>query len=84
MVENVPLARALAKSMKIGQAIPIEHYQAVAEVLAALYNTKRGNKHVLPDLHLLLSIAPRPLRPMPPSTNAVAVTLPTPNCCRVS
>ena len=41
MVENVPLARALAKSMKIGQAIPIEHYQAVAEVLAALYKTKR-------------------------------------------
>ena len=38
MVENVPLARALAKTLKVGQAIPIEHYQAVAEILAALYN----------------------------------------------
>jgi flagellar biosynthetic protein FlhB len=41
MIENVPLARALAKAVKVGQAIPIEHYQAVAEILAALYQTKQ-------------------------------------------
>ena len=34
MVENPPLARALYKNAEIGEAIPMEFYQAVAEVLA--------------------------------------------------
>ena len=37
MVENVPLARALAKKMQIGQEIGDEFYQAVAEVLSYIY-----------------------------------------------
>ncbi len=37
MVENVPLARALAKQIKVGQEIPDEFYQAVAEVLSYIY-----------------------------------------------
>ncbi|MGZ3722951.1 MAG: flagellar biosynthesis protein FlhB, partial [Bdellovibrionales bacterium] len=36
-VENVPLARAMFKTMKIGQAIPRELYTAVAEVLSYVY-----------------------------------------------
>ena len=36
-VENVPLARALHKSVKVGQFIPRSLYQAVAEVLAYIY-----------------------------------------------
>lgn len=39
-VENVPLARTLYKSVKIGQSIPRNLYQAVAEVLAYVYKLK--------------------------------------------
>jgi flagellar biosynthesis protein FlhB len=41
IVENVPLARALAKRVKVGRAIPIDLYAAVAEVLAFVYRLKR-------------------------------------------
>lgn len=44
MVENVPLARALYKTVKIGQAIPKTLYQAVAEVLAYIYKMKGRRK----------------------------------------
>ncbi len=39
-VENVPLARALFKSVKLGQIIPKNLFQAVAEVLAYVYKLK--------------------------------------------
>ncbi|MCM2277224.1 MAG: flagellar biosynthesis protein FlhB [Oligoflexia bacterium] len=41
MVENVPLARTLHKTVKVGQYIPRALYQAVAEVLAYVYRLKR-------------------------------------------
>lgn len=41
LVENRPLAQALYKSTDIGQAIPPELYQAVAEVIAYVYRLKR-------------------------------------------
>ena len=37
IVENKPLARALYASVEVGEAIPPELYQAVAEVLAFVY-----------------------------------------------
>ncbi len=40
MVENVPLARTLFKTVKLGQVIPRSLYQAVAEVLAYVYRLK--------------------------------------------
>jgi flagellar biosynthesis protein FlhB len=40
MVENVPLARTLYKTVKVGQYIPRALYQAVAEVLAYVYRLK--------------------------------------------
>lgn len=40
MVENVPLARTLYKSVKIGQYVPRALYQAIAEVLAYVYRLK--------------------------------------------
>ena len=43
MVENIPLARALFKSVKVGQAVPRALYQAVAEVLAYVYRLKKRN-----------------------------------------
>ena len=42
LVENKPLARALFKSAEIGQEIPIDLYQAVAEVLAFVFRLKTG------------------------------------------
>lgn len=41
IVENVPLARALAKRVKVGRAIPVDLYAAVAEVLAFVYRLRR-------------------------------------------
>jgi flagellar biosynthetic protein FlhB len=41
-VENVPLARALYRSVEIEQEIPLELYKAVAEVLAYVYKVRRG------------------------------------------
>jgi flagellar biosynthetic protein FlhB len=40
-VENVPLARTLYKTVKVGQQIPRALYQAVAEVLAYVYRLKK-------------------------------------------
>jgi flagellar biosynthesis protein FlhB len=40
LVENIPLARSLYKSVKVGQGIPRALYQAVAEVLAYVYRLK--------------------------------------------
>ena len=42
IVENKPLARMLYANVDIGQEIPPELYQAVAEVLAMVYNMKNG------------------------------------------
>lgn len=41
IVENKWLARHLYKSVEIGQVIPEELYQAVAEILAYVYNLKK-------------------------------------------
>lgn len=41
LVENVPLARTLYKSVKVGQYVPRVLYQAVAEVLAYVYRLRR-------------------------------------------
>lgn len=43
-VENRPLARALYDNVAIGQQIPPELYQAVAEVLAFVYSLRRHRR----------------------------------------
>ena len=40
IVENKPLARALYNTVEVGNQIPPELYQAVADVLAFVYNLK--------------------------------------------
>ncbi|KNY28365.1 flagellar biosynthesis protein FlhB [Pseudobacteroides cellulosolvens] len=42
IVENKPLARSLYDSVEVGQEIPEELYQAVAEILAFVYGIKNG------------------------------------------
>ena len=39
-VENHPLARSLYDQVEIGEAIPEQFFQAVAEILAYVYQTK--------------------------------------------
>lgn len=41
IVENKPLARMLYANVEIGSEIPPELYQAVAEILAMVYNTRQ-------------------------------------------
>lgn len=41
ITENKPLARALFATVEIGEAIPPELYEAVAEILALVYNMKK-------------------------------------------
>ena len=42
IVENRPLARALADKTRVGKMIPVDLYQAVAQVLAFVYRLKRN------------------------------------------
>lgn len=42
ITQNKELARALYARVEIGQAIPPEHYRAVAEILAYVYRMKRS------------------------------------------
>jgi flagellar biosynthetic protein FlhB len=44
IVENVPLARGLYKTVKVGKAVPRTLYKAVAEVLAFVYKLKKKKK----------------------------------------
>lgn len=42
VIENPPLARALHAAVKVDDEIPVEHYQAVAEVIGYVMRLKRG------------------------------------------
>ena len=44
VLENKPLARAIFKTLKIGQLIPRELFKTVAEVLAYVYRLKKKRK----------------------------------------
>lgn len=44
VVEDKPLARNLYKVVDIGDQVPFEYYQAVAELLAYVYGLKNGQK----------------------------------------
>lgn len=42
LVENPPLARALHATVEVDQAIPPEHYKAVAEVIGYVMKLRRA------------------------------------------
>ena len=44
LVENVPLARAMYKTVKVGEGVPRNLYKLVAEVLAFVFKMKRAKK----------------------------------------
>lgn len=47
MIENKPVARMLFKAGRVGKPIPLELYQAVADILAFVYRTHRYYFHQL-------------------------------------
>ncbi len=49
IVENVPLARSLYRTVKVGGAVPRNLYKTIAEVLAFVYKLKRKDKAVSVD-----------------------------------
>jgi flagellar biosynthetic protein FlhB len=55
MVENKPVARFLFSVGRVGEAIPPELYQAVAEILAVVYRTHRYYFHRLRSRRLEVS-----------------------------
>jgi flagellar biosynthetic protein FlhB len=44
IVENIPLAQALYKTVNVGDEIPEQFYKAVAEILAHIYKLKRAGR----------------------------------------
>jgi hypothetical protein len=42
MIENIELARALAREVQVGQPIKAKWFKPVAEILAAVYRLRRG------------------------------------------
>lgn len=44
VVENKPVARLLYEQVDVGQEIPVDLYQAVAEILALVYRLRDGNR----------------------------------------
>lgn len=45
IIENKPVARAMYQSIEVGQPIPVDMYQAIAEILALVYQMEEINKH---------------------------------------
>ncbi|WFA07884.1 flagellar biosynthesis protein FlhB [Tissierella sp. Yu-01] len=44
IIENVQLARSMYKKVEVGEYIPVELYQAVAEILALVYQLRDKNR----------------------------------------
>ena len=51
-IENKPVARLLFAMGQVGETIPSELYQAVAEILAVVYRTHRYYFHQLKSRRL--------------------------------
>ncbi|MBL6988395.1 MAG: flagellar biosynthesis protein FlhB [Bacteriovoracaceae bacterium] len=49
LVENVPLARTLYKTVSVGEAVPRTLYKAIAEILAFIYRMRRKNNAISTD-----------------------------------
>jgi flagellar biosynthesis protein FlhB len=43
-MENKPVARAMYRSVEIGKPIPLDFYEAIAEMIALIYQINESNK----------------------------------------
>ena len=79
LVEDIPLARALYSSCKVGQEIPAELYGAVAQVLAFVISRRTqgagGGQHHSPRRDAPLPVVPRGGRRRKPSAAKPSTTL---------
>jgi flagellar biosynthetic protein FlhB len=64
-VENKPIARLLFAMGKVGEGIPPELYQAIAEILAVVYRTHRYYFHQLKTRRLESATRADPAAPAP-------------------
>ena len=46
VIEDKPLARTLFQTLEVGMEIPPIFYQAVAEILAKVFQMQRNNPHL--------------------------------------
>lgn len=44
IMENKPVARAMYRSVEVGQPIPLDFYEAIAEMIALIYQINESNK----------------------------------------
>ncbi|MBM1689243.1 flagellar biosynthesis protein FlhB [Sulfitobacter geojensis] len=49
IVENKPLARLLFDTVEIDQAVPVEHWEIVAEIISFVFALKENKPHVAPE-----------------------------------
>ncbi|MBO28372.1 MAG: flagellar biosynthesis protein FlhB [Rhodobacteraceae bacterium] len=49
MIENRPLARALHASVEVDERVPVEHWQAVAEIIGYVMDLRRNNRRNPPE-----------------------------------
>ncbi len=49
IIENRPLARALYDSIDVDQIVPVEHWQAVAEIIGFVIDLQNNHKRDLPE-----------------------------------
>lgn len=69
MVENVKLARALYKTVKVGQGVPRDLYKAVAEVLAFVYKMKRRRQQAGQGVRIIPTVQGVNGQPVQTNTN---------------
>ncbi len=68
IIENKPLARALAKRVRAGKPVPVDLYAAVAEILAFVYRLKKKSLDTLTRHPAAASRQRRDARPAPPAS----------------
>ena len=49
IVENKPLARALHAAVEVDDQVPVEHWQAVAEIIGFIMGLKRDSRLAPPE-----------------------------------
>ena len=49
MIENRPLARALHAAVEVDERVPVEHWQAVAEIIGYVMDLRRNNRRKPPE-----------------------------------
>lgn len=55
MVENIPLTRALYEVIDVNDAVPVEHWAIIAEIIGFLFESKQNSNAKLPSNSILVA-----------------------------